>query len=461
MNKLAQKLLLCIVAVLAFFTKGESQDGNPLQFLRTVSQSSTYNPAFQNRSEKLVIGLPLISGFYFDWNSNFSTDYFFYNGFDYSFARFYNALDEPGITTANISSPLIYLSLRSGRQNFSLSIRERVLAETQFDNKVLDFIDKGLASYYGNDESFGPINFKAFYYREFALTYATEIGDGLSIGIRPKLLTAHFYYDVVDFKFETKTDLENDTLQLIPSGSYKISGPVTVNYDPENSKTEILPNATSSDYLFGFRNLSPAVDIGIDFRNDKGFAIAASVSDLGFLKFKHDNYALEYYGAIQYNKKDLYQSNDPNSNDSIPRYLEPRLALQQLSDTIAYNISVGQQPQTITQHIPIKINLSARQALSKQTEGGLSGQISFYENNTQHYLTGFVHTTFQRGFEVAATLSVLNFNKILPGAGFSYTGRWAQYYLSANNITGLIKPASAKYLNLCFGVNFLFSTAEK
>lgn len=458
MNQSGKKLLLYTLAVFAFFSRGMAQDGNPLQFLRAVSQSSNYNPAIQNHSEKLVLGLPLISGFYFDWNSNFSTDYFFYNGFDYSFSRFYNALNEPGETTATISSPLIYLSLGNGKQTFSLSIRDRILADTKFDNEVLEFINNGLAPYYyGNDESFGPINFKAFYYREFALSYATEIWDGLSIGIRPKLLTAHFYYDVVDFSFETQTDLSSETLALVPSGSYKISGPVTITYDPQEGKTEIRPDPSPSDYLFGFRNLSPAVDIGIDYQNNSGFEIAASVSDLGFLKFKHNNYEISYTDTIRYAEKDLYQSYDREEED----YKEPRTALQELSDSIAYTITANAMNENITQDLPVKFNLTIKQTLSKNTQAGLSGQLTFFDNNNDHYLTGFVHTRFNPRFEMAGTLSVLNFNKILPGVGFSYTGRWIQYYLSTNNITDLVKPTSAKYLNLCFGMNFLFSTTEK
>jgi len=61
-------------------------------------------------------------------------------------------------------------------------------------------------------------------------------------------------------------------------------------------------------------------------------------------------------------------------------------------------------------------------------------------------------------FNLTGSISLLDFEKLLPGAGASYTGKNVQAYLSTNNITALLKPNSAKYINLCFGVNFLFST---
>ena len=457
MNELGKKFLLSIFGILAFWIQGTSQDGNPLQFLNNVSQSSLHNPAIQNKTEKLVVGLPFISGAYFDWKSNFSVDYMFYNNFDYSFDKFYKELGEPGDAIGIVTIPFIYLSLKKDQHNFSFAIRERILAETNFDHEVLKFIDQGLFPYYGKNESFGPINFKNYYYRELALGYSNEIWDGLTIGIRPKLLFAHFYYDVVDLNLSVQTDQLSEQLVLTPTGSYRISGPVDVTYIEEIGYTEIRPNPRPTDYFFSFRNLSPAVDIGVNYRSENGFEVAASLIDLGNIRFKHEKYDVEFIEAIRYEENELYQSNNPGA----PNYKEPKIALQELSDSIPYIIMATPLGMPITQKIPLKLNLSVKQTISTKTEAGLSGELKFFEARLEQYITGFMHTQFNPKFELASTLTLLNFNKLLPGVGFSYTGRWAQYYLSTNNITGFIKPSSAKYLNLCIGVNFLFSTTEK
>ena len=448
---------MVLLGVFALFFQGFSQDGNPLQYLNNVSQSSQYNPAIQNKDEKLVVGLPFVSGISFDWKSNFSLDYLFDRNFSYSFNKFYNELDEPGDATGNLSFPFIYLSLKKDQHNFSFSVQEKVLAEAIFDHEVLKFIDNGLADYYGNDASFGPVNFKSFYYRELAIGYSNQIWDGLTVGIRPKLLFAHFYYNIVDLNYTLQTNETAQQLIVAPTGDYKISGPVDVTYKESINYTEIRPNPRPTDYFFSFKNLSPALDFGVNYRTEQGFEIAASLIDLGYLRFKHDNYDVEYTGTIHFSSYNLYQSNDV---DGI-NYKEPKVALQELSDSIPYIITATPFNGLIKQNIPLKINLSLKQQVSKQTEVGLAGQLKFYEGQSEQYITGFLHTQFNPKFELAGTISLLNFNKILPGVGFSYTGRWTQYYLSVNNITGLVKPSSAKYLNLSIGVNFLFSTIEK
>ena len=457
MNHLGKKLLISTIAILALFSSGMSQDGNPLQFLNSVSQSAFHNPAVQNQTEKLVVGLPFISGVYFDWKSNFAMDYIFSRNFSYSFDKFYNKLGEPGDATGIINFPFIYLSLKKDRHNFSFSIRERMLAETYFDHEVLKFIDRGLAPYYEKDENFGPINFKNYYYRELALGYSNQIWDGLTIGIRPKLLFAHFYYDVQDLYLTVQTNPLKEQLLLIPNGSYKVSGPVDVTHIEEFAYTEIKPNPRPADYFFGFRNLSPALDFGITCKIEQGLEFAVSVIDLGYIGFKHKNYNIDFNQPITFNQENLYQSNDPGA----PSYKEPKVALQELSDSIPYKISATLYTKTIKQEIPLKLNASIKHPVSTKTDIGLSGELKFFENRSEEYLTGFVQAQFNTKFELAGTLSLLNFDKILPGIGLSYTGRWVQFYMSTNNITAFVKPASAKYLNLHFGVNFLFSTTEK
>lgn len=457
MKKPGTKLLASIFIIVIFFSKGFSQDGNPLQFLSNVSQSAQFNPAIQNKSEKLVVGLPFISGIDFDWKSNFSPDYIFYQNFNYSFNRFFTELGKPGDAISSVSFPFIYLSLRQDQHNFSFSVREKVLAETVFNHEVLQFIDRGLIDYYGNDANFGPINFKSFYYREFAVGYSNQVWDGLTIGIRPKLLSANFYYNVTDLNYSLQTDEVAQQLLLTPTGSYTISGPIDVNYIEDVNYTEIRPNPRPADYIFNFKNLSPALDIGINYRSEQGFEISASVIDIGYINFKDNNYDVDFVEPIQYDREDLYQSNNPDALN----YKEPKVALQELTDSIPYIISATPFNQRIKQEIPTKINLSLKQQITKQTEVGLSGQLKFYEDRSEQYITGLIHQQFSPKFEIAGTISLLNFDKILPGIGLSYTGRWVQYYLSANNITSLLKPSSAKYLNLSIGVNFLFSTIEK
>ncbi|WP_340111693.1 DUF5723 family protein [Maribellus mangrovi] len=457
MKKASKSLILIVLSILAFVIPGKSQDGNPLQFLPGVSQSSLFNPAHQNKTEKLVIGIPLISGSTFDWKANFSIDYIFSKNFAYSFANFYNELGEPGDAVANLEIPMIYLSWRTEEHNFSFSIRDRVYATAYFDDEILNFLDLGIQPYYGKSEEFGPITFKSIYYRELALGYSYKIWDGFSVGIRPKLLFARFYYDVPELYISVSTDTEQEQLLMTPNGTYTLSAPVDVNYIEEIGATTIRPNPRPTDYIFNFHNLSPAIDLGLNYKFDNGPEISASVLDLGYVGFKHNTYDIEFTDAIRYNEADLYQSKYPDQ----PSYKEPKLALQDFSDSIPFVTLAESIDNRVIEQIPLKIAGSLKQEISNKMELGLSAQLTHTKSYTDNYISGFMHTQLGEKVNLAATVNLLNFNKFLPGIAASYTGRWVQYYISTNNITGFVKPTSAKYLNLSFGVNFLFSTTEK
>lgn len=452
-----KKIVLILISILCLSILGRAQDSNPLNFMPGVSQSSLYNPARQNETEKLVVGLPLLSGSSFNWKSNFSIDYIFSGNFAYSFDRFYQELGEPGDAIATMSIPIVYLSLRKDRHNFSFSLYEKVVASGYFDHELLKFIDKGLQPFYGDNQNYGPVTFKSFYYRELALGYSNQIWEGFYVGIRPKLLFARFYYDIPELYVDVETREASEQLAVVPKGDYHLSAPVKVSYNEELGATDIRPNPRPSDYFFNFRNLSPAVDLGISYQFEKGPRISASVIDLGFIGFKHNTYDVTFTGELNYRQGALYQSKDPEA----PNYKEPKIALQEFSDSIPYIITATPANKRIIQQIPVKINAGIQQKVAQNTEIGFSGQYTYFKDNHESYLTGFMHTRLSGKFNLAATLGVLNFNKFLPGVGMSYTGRRAQFYLSTNNITGFLKPASAKYLNLSFGVNFLFSTAEK
>ncbi|MCE4566635.1 hypothetical protein INQ51_20105 [Maribellus sp. CM-23] len=458
MYKAPKRIIIILIILLSGSITSWSQEGNALQFIRSVSQSANTNPAYQNEDERMVIGLPFLSGLTLDWKANFAPDYIFAKRFSYSFDRFFNELGEPGDAFPSATVPVFYISKRQGLQNFSFSVSEKTVATTNFDHHILHFIDQGLLPYYNREkETFGPLSFNAFHYREVAFGYSNQIWDGLTIGIRPKLLFARFLYDVSDLHVEVETDTEQQQLLVTPRGTYTLAGPIDVTYKEEEQATFIRPNPQPGDYFFNFHNLSPAIDLGLTYRFDKKTEVAVSLLDLGYLGFKHRAYDVQFTGPLRYAQEELYQSNNP---DSPINYKEPKLALQDFSDRTPYIVSGEPVKKRVIQKLPLKMIAGIKTRLSKTSEAGISNQFTSYPDRSYNYLTAFYHTGLGERWNLAGTVSLYKTQKILPGIGASYTGRRAQYFLSTNNITGLIKPSSAKSLNLSFGVNFLFSTFQ-
>ena len=74
--------------------------------------------------------------------------------------------------------------------------------------------------YYGKDDSFGPVTFKAKYFREVSIGYATEIWEGLNVGIRPKVLFEKLFYHTENTQITTSTNNSEENYVVHPHGSF-------------------------------------------------------------------------------------------------------------------------------------------------------------------------------------------------------------------------------------------------
>ncbi|WP_346856204.1 DUF5723 family protein [uncultured Draconibacterium sp.] len=428
-----------------------SQDGNPLQFLRNISQASRLNPSYQNSSDKLIVGLPLLAGTTLNWESNFELQNI---ATDNITSEFYKALKEPGQTYTTANLPALFLSLKRKSATLSFSISEKIIGSTNFDEEAINFIAQGLLPYYGKNENFGPFYFSSQYYREIAFTYSTEIVQKLYIGARPKILFSKFYVDFDNAYFQVETMQESETLVIHPEGNYSVSGPLKVITNEEKQYEALKPDVRPGDYFFGFRNMGAGIDLGLSYHPTKESELSLSVLDIGFTRLKHRTYKVEFSKSLYYQKEDLYQSNDPQA----PNYWTPTEALTAFTDSLPYISSVNNTHNGLTEMLPVQINASFKYQLPNKVQLGFSNHFTHTKSHSENFLSGFIHTTIGLNFELVGTLNVYNFERLFPGIGASYTGQSVQYFISTNNFLELVQPSTAKNLNLCFGVNFLFST---
>lgn len=448
-------IVLSIFFALAFQFAGWTQESGALFFLPGVSQSSIINPAIQNKTDNLVIGLPVISGIQFDWDANItinslSPDYFA----SYSFDSFFNDLEETGNGRFAGNISMFYASLKIQDWNFTVSLSDRANATTNFDRNIVKLIRDGTNNYYGTNENFGSGTFNFKYYRELAFGFSKRVGKKLDVGVRPKILFGKFYFDTHDLNFSVETNTENRELLLIPEGSFTLSAPFKYNYDPDKNFTNFSANVLPGDYFLNMRNLGLAVDLGIVFRPNKQYEFSASLLDIGFIGFKYNTFEVDFTDPLRYHENNLYQSVSPEES----YYIEPREALKAFGDSVSYIISpINTNLRTFTT-IPLKVNISGKYNISRTLSAGVFNQFSYFGKQSVNQFSGFVHSAFKEKFELAGSLTFYNFSKVLVGFGTSYTSSFFQVHVSSNNFLGIIQPTTTKNLNLCFGINLLFAT---
>lgn len=199
-----RKVYFLTFFVLLVAWESRSQEAGAHYLLPGITQSSLFNPALQNRTDKLIIGIPFFSGIFGDWSSSVPVNSLFTEGFNYNIQRFYDALDEKGEGQALAGISLFYVSFKHNQFTFSLSVSERMVTSAFFDRGLVKFIRDGTEDYYGYSEDFGKGRFHFQHYRELALGASKTVWDGLDIGIRPKILFGRLFLMFVISGFRQK-----------------------------------------------------------------------------------------------------------------------------------------------------------------------------------------------------------------------------------------------------------------
>jgi hypothetical protein len=443
------------VFLFGFMISGaSSQESASLYFLPGISQVSMENPAIQNQSKKLVIGMPFLSGISGQLNSSVPLNALFSKGFSYSFHRLYDSLGEKGQIQASASATLFYASLAHNEYSFSLSVSERAFSEGIFDREIIRIIRDGTQDFFGLNENLGNATLYLTHYRELATGVSKQVWEGLNIGIRPKILFGKFHFSGEELNLSVQTNPDPEQLLLQTEGNFTLAGPLKHVRDTIYRSSSFWADFSPGDYFFQARNLGFALDLGVIFNPDKFSEISFSINDAGFAGFRHKTYDAEFTRPVIYRPQNFYQSFNP---DEI-NFLEPREAIIAFGDSVSYVIDVDEARIRAFSILPLKINLAGKYIFSEKLTAGFHNQFKNYELNPINLFSVFATATLHPKFNVYGSLALLNIENIFPGLGASYTTDWLQIYFTSNNILGIIQPMASKQLNLSFGVNFLFDT---
>lgn len=431
-----------------------AQESGSLYYLPEVSQWSLENPAMQNHTDKLVVGMPFLSGVSWQWNSSVPINALFSKGFAYSFHRFYDTLDEQGKIQTSAGATVFFASFRHQNYTFSLSVSERAFSEGIFDREIVRIIRDGTNVFYGKNEYLGEASMFLTHYREIAPGVSKRLHKDLDVGVRAKLLFGKLHFSGEDMSFAVEPDQENLLIQT--EGNFIFGGALRHQRDTIRKSSTFYADISPGNYFFQPRNLGVALDLGVVYRPNKFSELSLSFTDAGLLGFRHKTFESVFSRPVIYSEKDFYQSVDEGVTE--PRYLEPRQALIKFGDSLAYVLDVNKTNSHNFSTLPLKIGLAGKYRFSEKLTAGFQNQFKTYQLNALNLFSLFATATLNPRFTFYGSLSLLNTENIFPGFGASYTNNWLQIYFTSNNISGIIQPMATKQLNLSFGINFLFET---
>jgi len=397
------------------------------------------------------VNLPWISTFYIGFESPFSFDDLtnkWENGDSLYIDReaVMNTLeDKNNYFSFEIYNELGRAGFRVKRHFFHFSVAKVFNTKFSFDKDFIRLVlyGNGSENFIGKPITFDETGLNMTSYHEFALGYSFQVSDRVTLGTRLKYLNGAFniWTEKADLKLYTD-DQPNYALTASSDIIIHTSSSIT-------SFNNMIRQIQGYKWMDLSNNHGFALDLGIEFKPDEKFKIAASVVDLGRIRweenvktFKSVNPGLDY-------TFEGFDINDFISDGNFSDTLE-------VLDTLTSHFRLDTYYDAYISHLDPKVYLGGLWSITKSNDVGLLIRTDITENYIQPSFTVNYTHHFGSFLSVYANYSILNKNLANFGLGFVAKVGPVQLYLLNDMAYSLMSPGSAKNYNAHFGLSFVF-----
>ncbi|MDI9575741.1 MAG: DUF5723 family protein [Bacteroidota bacterium] len=446
-----------------------------------IPQSTYLNPALMPTC-RVYIGLPLISS---------NSIYIAHTGFnpyqvletrnDTTFINVnsvVNKLAKKNYLFQNNNIELLSFSFKiKNKHYFSFNIMEKINTWVSYSKNLVEFAYKGNGALLDKSITLNPaLDFS--YYREYALCYAMNINDKISVGARLKLLSGKININSgnTDIKLITTGEMYDitaiGTLELNTSMPEEMRDTNYINnFDSLVDNTDFV-----KDFILLKNNLGGALDLGFTFKPIDNLIIGLSIIDLGFINWKND--PLNFINRNE-NASFTFTGVDVApliaGSDSL---FDERL--DDLLDSIKDVFDIDSTYNSYTTWLPTKIYLTASYDITPKTTMGVGVHLMFLNKSVYPAFHFKALHKFSHIFQASINYTIANRNYTNLGFGFALTLSPFQFYLTTDNILGPLiydeyqyydegdnkfkyvnVPHNLKYLNVHLGINLVFGCKAK
>ncbi len=438
-----------------------------------IPQSIHLNPALRYRC-KTYIELPVISSVRFAYDNT---------GFGYHDALHYGSgtqsdsilidldnlekkLKKRNYIRNDLSVNILGAGLRIKDYYFHFNIADFTETRVGYPGDLIALKDGNWVSTTetAEDIDLGGLGATAFSYLQISLGASKLIDEYLSIGVRAKYLMGSA--SLVNRRSELDIKTQSDPLVLDIASHYKIyaSFPMEISYDTSGIVTSVdFDNYLSnpiSDYILN-KNRGVAIDAGFIYEYTDQITLAASLINLGFIRWKSNVNRFETEGSFAFSGFNLLEyANNPDETQLI----------QSLTDSIIDSWEFRNSIKPYFTFLTTKLFVGASYQLHKLVTVSAVSRTDFYDRRPHPTLTLSAMFTPAKFFSTSLSYSMMNHKYNHLGFGFGLGGPGAQLYIVTDNIpiryvkdssTGIFWPYNARTINIRFGVNLLFNCKEE
>lgn len=440
------KLLLIIIVVL-ISANAYSQQNSTMFLLHDIPQTNLLNPAVQIKC-KWFVGVPLLSSTHFNYsNSTFSFNDLFSTtsgSASLDIGNFYSNIKKTNLISTDLHLDLISLGYRRNEYYITFNIAEKINVMGTYPGSLFELAWKGNTQYLGETAEFNNLRTNTVYYREYSLG-VSKVWDAYNIfGLRAKLLfgKANIYSGKSEFSLYTDPNTFN--LEVQGDISINSSFPLTINQDADGNISSItVGDIDPVGFLMNGKNKGFAVDLGWIHQYSEDITLSASLLDLGFIHWKTDVNNVHLTGSFDY------------SGVGLGTGFENTDYILDIRDSLSNSFE-----QTVTQEkyyswLPTQIYLGGMYQYKPKLGIGFVNRNVIYRNKLHSSITLSANTKLWNKFSASLSWSYLNNTYKNVGLAVAWHSRGLQFHMVSDNVWGIIKPTTARNLNLRFGFGIM------
>jgi hypothetical protein len=461
-----------------------SAQNNTLYLMHSIPQSNQLNPALKGPC-RIYISLPVISSFRLSIrNTGFGFNDVFYTGTGDQSDNYYLDIDKLDRNLRRMDYSLVNTDVdllgfgfpvRDWYFTFGISSHISMLASYPHDIVLLADENWDVNSGLISPVRINNLKLNSSAWNSFGISASKEIREGLRVGVRLKYLNGMANVSTGKSEIGLNTTTNPGTLQANFNYRVNSSLPVDIALGSNGMLNSISINPAkhnlAGNYLFnGNRGIS--IDAGLTYDIDEVTQVSASITDLGFIRWKKNLNSFTESETFVFTETELNQIIINPESDNL---------ITSLLDSIRNSVNVSPSPAKYFTATPVNLYGGITREVLPNLKAGAMTWIEINSTQVRPSLTLSMNYSPFKEFAATVSYTLMNnkFNQI--GAGLEFGNKNVRFYILTENIplrytkvvknsatlpdqapkTDMILPYNARMLTLRFGMNLFFGCDKK
>jgi len=439
-----------LVVLMAIGLVSNAQQNLTLFLMHDVPQANFVNPAVQSRCN-WIVGVPALASVHVNYNNtafspNDVLDYDASVDSSYiDFNKVVNDFNKVELLETTLHYTPLYAGFWVKKNYFTFAITEKVTTYNTLTKEAAQLAWYGNTPFVGREASLDGIRANGHHLREYAFGLARSISDRLTLGVHAKLLFGKGSLYMPRTMGGLTTNERNFALLLNLDTEVKSSFPIDVEVDDEGyvSGVALQDDVDWMAYMMNRKNMGVGFDFGLIYEYDERTTLSASILNIGLLGWKSNVNTFVSDGTFEFTGTD--SSTDFNSSDYV----------RELRDSLQHQFIPVPENNSYTSRLVPEIYLGATRRLTDHLNAGAVVYSRILRNKIQPAFTLSANTYNYKMLNASVSYTAINGDYFNIGAGIGLKLGAIHLHAVADNLSGFMKMASQRNLNLRFGLSIV------